>query len=58
MKGEPTVGKLIPVRCPFCHRLAAEISAGAQLRVKCSRCREFFEVRGVVPRASSEASDE
>jgi hypothetical protein len=30
------------VRCPHCHRLAAEASPGARLRVKCNRCKAMF----------------
>jgi phage FluMu protein Com len=34
---------LIQVRCPRCHRLAAEAAPGSRLRVKCVRCGTMFE---------------
>lgn len=36
---------LLQVRCPNCGKLAAEAALGSRLRVKCSRCRQMFEVR-------------
>jgi phage FluMu protein Com len=35
---------LVPVRCPYCNRLAAEVSEGASVRVKCGRCGRLFEL--------------
>ena len=43
---EPVQGherRLVPVRCPHCHKLAAEAGPGSQLRVKCVRCGRMFE---------------
>lgn len=36
------------IRCPFCHKLAAEAAPGSSLRVKCVRCGRMFE-RQVAP---------
>ena len=34
---------LMPLRCPGCHRLAAEAGPESVLRVKCQRCKVLFE---------------
>jgi phage FluMu protein Com len=39
-----TAPDLVQVRCPYCGRLAAEVSSGSKVRKRCERCRRYFEV--------------
>jgi len=39
-----TANGLVPVRCPYCSRLAAEVSPGTKVRKRCERCRRYFEL--------------
>lgn len=34
--------RLVPVRCPYCDKLAADAAPGSLLQVKCSRCGARF----------------
>jgi phage FluMu protein Com len=45
--------RMVQVRCPKCHKLAAEVSEGAAARVKCSRCAFLYERTGTGPDASA-----
>lgn len=40
---EAAAAALVPVRCPYCGKLACEASEGAKVRVKCVRCGGTFE---------------
>ena len=44
MNGSASVFPLVAVRCPCCNRLAARVSGGAQIEVKCARCKATFRI--------------